>query len=43
MADTGYQAPTVLGSSFCTIRNLRILGNPCHHSRHVGLPFFQKV
>jgi len=43
MADAGYQPPTVLGSSFCTIRNFRILGNLCHHSRAVGLPYFQKV
>jgi hypothetical protein len=43
MADARYQAPTVLGSSFCTIRNIRILGNPCHHSRPVGLPYFYKL
>lgn len=43
MADAGYQALTVLGSSFCTICNFRIRGNSCHHSRTVGIPYLQKV
>ena len=42
MVNAGYRALTVPGSSFCTIRNFRILGNPYHHSRAVGLPYFQK-
>ena len=37
----GNPALTPLGSSFCTFRNFRILGNPCHHSRTVRLPYPQ--
>ena len=35
----GDRAPTLLGSSFCTFRNFRILGDPGHHSRSVRVPY----